>query len=57
LKVGPTEAIHVGDSIGEDVEAAGRAGLTGVWLDRTGRGAPPPGVQRITNLSELVPHT
>lgn len=32
----PQEAIHVGDSVREDVEGAEKAGLTGIWLNRDG---------------------
>ncbi len=35
----PEEAMHVGDSLHEDVQGAGAAGLVGVWLDRDGRTA------------------
>ena len=32
----PQEAIHVGNSVREDVEGAEKAGLTGIWLNRDG---------------------
>jgi putative hydrolase of the HAD superfamily len=35
--VDPGEAMHVGDSVRDDVEGATKAGLTGVLLDRAGR--------------------
>jgi putative hydrolase of the HAD superfamily len=35
--VDPGEALHVGDSVRDDVEGATKAGLTGVLLDRAGR--------------------
>jgi putative hydrolase of the HAD superfamily len=35
--VDPDEALHVGDSVRDDVEGATKAGLTGVLLDRVGR--------------------
>lgn len=33
----PEEVIHVGDSLRDDVEGAQKAGLVGVWLDRSGK--------------------
>ncbi|MCZ6799766.1 MAG: HAD-IA family hydrolase [Nitrospirae bacterium] len=30
----PQDAVHVGDSIREDVEGAERAGITGIWVNR-----------------------
>jgi len=30
----PTEALHVGDSLREDVEGATKAGLASVWINR-----------------------
>jgi putative hydrolase of the HAD superfamily len=52
--VDPEEAMHVGDSIRDDVEGATKAGLTGVLLDRAGRsqGA---GGHVIRTLDELFP--
>ncbi len=32
----PDEVLHVGDHLREDVEGAEKAGLTGVWIDRSG---------------------
>ncbi|MGW4232954.1 HAD family hydrolase, partial [Streptomyces sp. NPDC004980] len=48
----PHEVVYVGDE--PDIDAAGAvaAGLTGVWLDRRGRGGRPELV-RITGLDEL----
>jgi putative hydrolase of the HAD superfamily len=52
--VDPAEALHVGDSLRDDVEGAKKAGLQAVLLDRTGaqqRGATPV----IGSLEEVVP--
>ncbi len=46
-------ALHVGDSVEEDVRGALAAGITPVLLSRDGREAPP-GVHRITSLTELA---
>lgn len=53
--IDPEEAIHVGDSLKEDVEGAARAGLTGILLDRDSRESSvlPAGALRIATLSEL----
>lgn len=52
--VDPEEALHVGDSLRDDVEGAGKAGLHAVLLDRQGnqRGS---GIRAITSLDELIP--
>ena len=52
--IDPGEAMHVGDSLRDDVEGATKAGLTGVLLDRTGR-APATGGHVIRTLDELLP--
>jgi putative hydrolase of the HAD superfamily len=52
--VEPTEAIHVGDSIRDDVDGAGKAGLSAVLLARAGTDAPPD-IRTIRTLDELVP--
>jgi putative hydrolase of the HAD superfamily len=50
--VAPSEAVHVGDSLPEDVEGARAAGIEPVLLRRDG--APgPPGVRTIATLAEL----
>lgn len=52
----PTEAVHVGDSVQDDVQGAEKAGLTGVLLDR--RQAAPssvPVAHRIQSLDQLSP--
>ncbi|MEO5863651.1 MAG: HAD-IA family hydrolase [Nitrospiraceae bacterium] len=53
--VDPEEAVHVGDSMRDDVEGATKAGLTGILLDRESRvsTALPAGAFRIATLSEL----
>lgn len=49
--------VHIGDDPVEDVDAARRAGLTAVWLDRAGRGWPhylTPAAFRITSLLDCL---
>ncbi|MEU9604556.1 HAD family hydrolase [Streptomyces sp. NPDC048057] len=48
----PQEVLYVGDEPDIDARGAGDAGLTGVWLDRTGRGGRPELI-RITGLDQL----
>jgi putative hydrolase of the HAD superfamily len=50
--VGPRDAVHVGDSIKDDVQGAMRAGIEAVLMRRDGR-AGPPGVRTIATLAEL----
>ncbi|MBI5410662.1 MAG: HAD-IA family hydrolase [Nitrospirae bacterium] len=51
--VDPEEALHVGDSVREDLEGARRAGLAGLLIDRRQAG-PVPGVgPTIRSLEEL----
>lgn len=52
--VDPDEAMHVGDSLRDDMEGATKAGLTGVLLDRTCR-AQASGGHAIRTLEELLP--
>ena len=52
--VDPDEAMHVGDSVRDDVEGATKAGLTGVLLDRSGRSQTSSG-HVIRTLEELLP--
>jgi putative hydrolase of the HAD superfamily len=52
--IDPDEAIHVGDSVRDDMEGATKAGLTGVLLDRTGRHQTSGG-HVIRTLEELLP--
>jgi putative hydrolase of the HAD superfamily len=51
--VGPEQAVHVGDSIEEDVAGARGAGIAPVLLRRD-RLAGPPGVRTIASLAELA---
>lgn len=53
-EAGPQDAIHVGDSIEEDVVGALGAGIEPVFLARDGRPAPP-GVRAITSLLQVAP--
>lgn len=52
--VDPDEAMHVGDSVRDDLEGATKAGLTGILLDRAGRNQVFGGIV-IKTLDELVP--
>ncbi|TKS57904.1 MAG: hypothetical protein EWM72_03382 [Nitrospira sp.] len=52
--VDPEEALHVGDSLRDDVEGATKAGLHAVLLDRQG-GHQSSGVKTIQTLDELLP--
>jgi putative hydrolase of the HAD superfamily len=56
LGVAPAATTMVGDNLEWDVVGAARAGVTGVWLDRAGRGLPPdaPRARVIRTLAELV---
>jgi putative hydrolase of the HAD superfamily len=50
-----SDALHVGDSLAEDVEGARAAGIDAVWLQRAPDGAPAPaGVTVIASLDELA---
>ena len=59
--VHPAQAVYVGDRLETDAVGAAGAGLTGVWLDRSGAGAvdevaahgPAAGIPTITTLAEL----
>jgi putative hydrolase of the HAD superfamily len=53
LGVRAGEAVHVGDSLAEDVVGARAAGLRAVLLDRRRAGGPA-GVRTVTSLRELV---
>jgi putative hydrolase of the HAD superfamily len=48
------EALHVGNSLREDAQAAVAAGLGGVFLDRTGKAERRQGVITISGLGELA---
>jgi HAD superfamily hydrolase (TIGR01509 family) len=50
LGLDPGEAVMVGDNPENDVDAARRAGVRAIWLDREGTGA---GDDRITSLADL----
>jgi putative hydrolase of the HAD superfamily len=50
--VAPERAVHVGDSVEEDVAGARRAGIEPILLTRDGRTGPP-GVRTISGLGEL----
>lgn len=47
------EALHVGDSLENDIEGAARAGLRGVWLARDGE-AGPGDFTRVRDLKEIL---
>lgn len=49
----PGEALHVGDSVAEDVEGARASGIAPVLISRDGR-AGPAGVRTVRSLLELV---
>lgn len=51
--VGPGEAIHVGDSVDNDIAGARAAGLRAVLVDRSGRPAPD-GVETVRSLGEVA---
>ncbi len=50
--VTPAAALHVGDSLVQDVAGARAAGISAVWCNRTGLPVPP-GVRAIVSLAEL----
>jgi len=51
----PHEAMHVGDRLRTDAVGARKAGLRGVWLNRSGaRATVPEGVTEIGSLAELA---
>jgi putative hydrolase of the HAD superfamily len=52
----PDQAIHVGDSLEEDVAGARNAGIAPVLVRRDG-GEVPPGVVAIASLTELLETT
>jgi putative hydrolase of the HAD superfamily len=52
--VAAREAMHVGNSLREDAQAAAAAGLGGVFLDRTGKTERRQDLLTITSLRELV---
>jgi putative hydrolase of the HAD superfamily len=54
LDVPASEILLVGDSPHDDVEAAMRAGLSAVLIDRTGRHAANAQLERISSLKEVI---
>ena len=48
----PSEALHVGDKVDNDVEGAAAAGVRAVLVQREGE--PPAGVEAVRSLRELV---
>jgi len=52
--VAPIQALHIGDSLREDVQGAAGAGITGILLDRHRDQSCPPGTETITTLDELL---
>jgi putative hydrolase of the HAD superfamily len=50
--VAPSEALHVGDKVDNDLEGAAAAGVRGVLLQREGE--PPPGVEAVRSLRDLA---
>ncbi len=50
----PQEALHVGDSLADDVRGATAAGLSAVLLDREGRNAGRSHGRRVTSLADVV---
>lgn len=48
----PAEALHVGDSLADDVAGARAAGIDAVWLNRDG-GSAPAGVTAVATLGAL----
>jgi putative hydrolase of the HAD superfamily len=47
------QALHVGDSLVEDVQGAAMAGLNSAWLSRHGDGEPPADIIVIKDLEQL----
>jgi putative hydrolase of the HAD superfamily len=53
LEVERDQAAHVGDRLDLDAEGAAAAGLSGIWLDRSGTAPAPTHVMSIATLHEL----
>ncbi len=51
--VPPAACTYIGDRLDTDARAAARAGLRGIWLDRTASASDVAGVEVIGSLSEL----
>ncbi len=56
MRLGPSEAAHVGDSADEDAAGALGAGLRAYLLDRAGKQRVPPGAVLVRGLDELKLH-
>jgi putative hydrolase of the HAD superfamily len=52
--IAPADALHVGDSLGDDYHGATAAGMSAVLLDRDGRYGGTEGLRRIGGLGELL---
>ncbi len=52
-KVKPTEAIHIGDSLKDDVKGSQKLGIEAVLVDRSGQKRHP--VHTVKTLSEILP--
>ncbi len=52
--VPPESCTYIGDRLDTDAQAASRAGLRGIWLDRTASDTEAPEVEVIRSLSELL---
>jgi putative hydrolase of the HAD superfamily len=53
LGVRPGAVVYVGDRLEVDARPANRAGMRGIWLDRSGTGSMPPDVRTVRSLTEL----
>jgi FMN phosphatase YigB (HAD superfamily) len=57
LSVPPTEAVMVGDDLTRDIRGARKAGIAGIWVNRTGAASAAGDARpdaEITSLLELV---
>jgi putative hydrolase of the HAD superfamily len=52
--VAPHDALHVGDSLREDVQGASAAGIKALLLQRTDESSPQSGVEAIRSLTGLI---
>ncbi|GAA1004115.1 hydrolase [Acrocarpospora pleiomorpha] len=53
LGLAPHEVALVGDNLNLDAIGPTRVGMHGIWLDRYGTSAPPPGIPAIRTLTDL----
>ena len=53
MGVGPGEVLHVGDSVGDDLEGAAGCGIGAVLIDREGVRRAPAGFRRVGDLREV----